>query len=77
MCVFMIIGFMMTIILLPVGLATNDSCVWLNGFLHNASEFNSSDYDNFITKDVKNKLSVCLFGDGNLIREFNFTNDLD
>ena len=54
---------------MPIGVALNESCVWLESYLSTRSEFNDTAYT-FMPSDIQRKLDICMFGNGSLLEEF-------
>ena len=59
---FLIFGFLFTALLLPISVVSLEFCGILDEFINTKEGFNK--YTEFIGKDVKDKVFVCLFEDG-------------
>lgn len=66
----MIVCFILCVVFVPIGVAMNEGCVWLDSFLNNEAEFSDPAYK-FMPGDLTNKIKICKFGDGDLVGEFN------
>lgn len=64
----MCIGFTLSSVFVPFGIITVEGCDIYSGIITSPTEY--SKYTNLIPTDINIKLHTCLFGSGNLLREF-------
>lgn len=67
---FMIFGFLISFVLGFVSYIFLDFCTWFDEMLNNKEKLDSIDG---LVADVKEKLNVCLYGDGDLLENLGVT----
>jgi hypothetical protein len=69
--VFLILGFLVGLLLFPLSYAALESCEVLDITFNSPKGFNR--WTSFISNDIKSKVEVCFFQDGDINRIFNMT----
>lgn len=74
MSILMIITFLLTAILIPFSIVTFEACDILDRSIHEKAYFENR--TNALDKSIVGNITVCLFGDGDLIKQFNMADQL-
>ncbi|KRX01551.1 hypothetical protein PPERSA_01454 [Pseudocohnilembus persalinus] len=71
----LIIGLALSTALVPIGIMVTETCSWMDIYLNDVDEFNDEAYT-FLPQVIKQQISVCKFGDGDLSTLYNIDNEL-